>query len=108
MLTENILEPKEEHDVAAKMEPSMLKNHSSCELKVTESTVPTNYCVLESTDFESSPVFTSETPNSHNLESSSLDILCRVFVVVMDYDPQSLCITGQPELELSLLSGKIM
>ena len=29
----------------------------------------------------------------------------RVFVVVMDYDPQSLCITGHPELELSVLSG---
>ncbi len=31
----------------------------------------------------------------------------RIFVVVMDYDPQSLCITGQPELELPVRSGKI-
>lgn len=30
----------------------------------------------------------------------------RLFVVVMDYDPQSLCITGQPELELFVQSGK--
>ena len=29
----------------------------------------------------------------------------RAFLVVMDYDPESLCITGQPELELSVLSG---
>lgn len=31
--------------------------------------------------------------------------LHRVFLVVMDYDPQSLCITGKPELELSVQSG---
>lgn len=31
--------------------------------------------------------------------------LCRAFLVVMDYDPQSLCITGQPDLELSVQSG---
>ena len=31
----------------------------------------------------------------------------RLFVVVMDYDPQSLCITGRPELELSVQSGKV-
>lgn len=29
----------------------------------------------------------------------------RIFLVVMDYDPQSLCITGQPGLELSVQSG---
>lgn len=32
----------------------------------------------------------------------------RLFVVVMDYDPQSLCITGQPELELFVQSGKAL
>ena len=31
--------------------------------------------------------------------------LHRIFLVVMDYDPQSLCITGQPDLELSVQSG---
>ena len=31
--------------------------------------------------------------------------LLRLFVVVMDYDPLSLCITGQPERELTLQSG---
>jgi hypothetical protein len=31
--------------------------------------------------------------------------LYRAFLVVMDYDPQSLCITGQPDLELSVQSG---
>lgn len=31
----------------------------------------------------------------------------KLFLVVMDYDPQSLCITGQPELELSVQSGRI-
>ena len=31
--------------------------------------------------------------------------LCRIFVVVMDYDPQSLCITGHPDLELQVQSG---
>ena len=34
------------------------------------------------------------------------DSALRVFLVVMDYDPLSLCITGQPDLELSVLSGK--
>lgn len=29
----------------------------------------------------------------------------RVFVAVMDYDPHSLCKTGQPQLELPLQSG---
>lgn len=32
----------------------------------------------------------------------------RLFVVVMDYDPQSLCITGHPELELPVQSGKCL
>lgn len=32
----------------------------------------------------------------------------KLFLVVMDYDPQSLCITGQPELELSVQSGRIL
>lgn len=34
--------------------------------------------------------------------------LCRIFVVVMDYDPQSLCITGRPDLELQVQSGMIL
>lgn len=32
--------------------------------------------------------------------------LCRVFLVVMDYDPHSLCITGTPDLELAVQSGE--
>ncbi len=32
--------------------------------------------------------------------------LVRFFVVVMDYDPQALCITGHPECELALQSGR--
>lgn len=32
----------------------------------------------------------------------------RLFVVVMDYDPQSLCITGKPQLELPVQSGNIL
>lgn len=35
----------------------------------------------------------------------SLQEFNRLFVVVMDYDPHSLCITGQPDLELSVQSG---
>lgn len=48
----------------------------------------------EVTDFEQVQVSTE-----------SVTELNRIFVVVMDYDPHSLCITGQPELELTVQSG---
>ena len=48
----------------------------------------------------------------HIVEKDAIDfeqahLALRLFLVVMDYDPQSLCITGQPELELSVQSGRI-
>lgn len=50
---------------------------------------------------ESSPI---QNGGLVNIGRASQDLM-RMFVVVMDYDPQSLCITGKPELELSLQSG---
>lgn len=32
----------------------------------------------------------------------------RLFLVVMDYDPQSLCTTGQPDLELCVTTGAVI
>lgn len=60
-------------------------------------------------------VLLDETPPVANAEQSALQChdyepfqpeLCRVFLVVMDYDPQSLCITGMPDLELEVQSGE--
>lgn len=34
------------------------------------------------------------------------DDVPRVFVAVMDYDPNSLCTTGRPDLELAVNTGK--
>ena len=49
-----------------------------------------------------------ETESRHTLSQGSIKFSHnRVFVVVMDYDPQSLCITGQPELELLVHSGRV-
>lgn len=35
-----------------------------------------------------------------------MEELPRVFVAVMDYDPNSLCTTGRPELELTVHTGQ--
>lgn len=54
----------------------------------------------ESVDFEPTYNYLQGRNDSRQLE------LNRIFVVVMDYDPHSLCITGRPDLELSVQSGK--
>lgn len=55
----------------------------------------------EVTDFEQVQVSTE----TRKMSNTSVTELNRIFVVVMDYDPHSLCITGQPELELTVQSG---
>jgi len=45
------------------------------------------------------PATTTDQPHQDSTE------LLRFFVVVMDYDPSSLCTTGHPEQELTLPSG---
>ncbi len=56
----------------------------------------------KSSEGEESIDFGMPIPKNHKSQKGDL---LRVFMVVMDYDPQSLCITGHPELELYLLSG---
>lgn len=54
---------------------------------------------------ETLPVLNSEIKALQHHDQSSPPELYRVFLVVMDYDPRSLCITGRPDLELAVQSG---
>ena len=62
----------------------------------------------DSFDYRSTSFFPEKmelTPMTTDRPNTNITELLRFFVVVMDYDPLSLCITGHPEQELTLSSG---
>lgn len=98
-MKKDLLQPRNDYPVAGK------GSHFTRQLSTQEYLESAREQYASDSEESSVPAHVLQ-PEGTSCDVTNLEDFARVFVVVMDYDPQSLCITGQPELELHLQAGE--